>query len=131
MTDEDNMPRVIAAYRKLRDLKDAKKKQHSEELRPLNDKIIELEAWMLNKLNEVGANSIKTESGTAYKSTQTKAKVSDWDEALTFVRTNDLWHLLERRVSKTAVEEYIESEGTPPPGIEVDSEVKLNVRKPS
>ena len=127
--DNSNVEKAVATYRKLRDSKDEIKARHAEELKPINDGLFKLETWLLSTLNDIGANSIKTESGTAYKSTITHAKISDWDASLKFVIENNLWHMLERRVSKTAVEEYIESKGTAPPGVEVNVEVRVNVRR--
>lgn len=133
MTEEthsgENIETVVGAYRKLRDIKDDIKKKHSKELEPINSKLQTIEIWLLETLNKIGANSVKTANGTAYKATINRTKVVDWPAALKFIQENSLWHMLEQRVSKSAVEEYVESEGKAPPGVEVNSEVRVNVRR--
>ena len=126
---EDNIETVVGAYRKLRDIKDDIKKKHSEELAPINSKLNTIEIWLLETLNKLGINSAKTNNGTAYKATINRTKVVDWPATLKFIQEHDLWHMLEQRVSKSAVEEYVESEGSAPPGVEVNSEVRVNVRR--
>lgn len=120
---------AVAAYVRLRDAKQALAKQHAEEMRGFTDKLEKIEAWLLAVLNNQGVESARTDSGTAYKSTQTRAKIEDWDTAFEFIKTNELFHMLERRVSKTAIEEFVEAQGAPPPGISITQEVRINVRR--
>lgn len=131
-TAEDNTPtveHVVEIYRKLRDAKERLMGEHKAALQPINDKMSKLENWLHARLNAMGADSVKTPHGTAYKSTLTRASVTDGDELLKFVQENDLWHILERRVSKVAVQEYIEATGQGVPGVHVSTEEKINVRK--
>ncbi len=120
---------AIQSYRKLREMRDALKKKHSEELKPLTEKMFLVENYLLLQLNNQGVESMKTDVGTAYKSTTTKAKIIDWDVALAYIKKNELFHMLEKRISKVAVEEFIEAQGSPPPGVDITQEVKVNVRK--
>ena len=122
---------AVEAYVKLRDEKDAIKKRHSAELKPLNDKMFKLENWLLTQLQAQNANSMNTPHGTCYQSKRTSSKVQDWDEILTFIRENDLWHVLERRVSKSAIEEYVEAHGELPPGVSLTTEIVCNIRRSS
>ena len=124
-----NIEKAVEAYRSLRDQKETIKERHKDELGPIHKKMYELETWLLTALNDQGADSIKTPNGTVYKSTTRKAKVVDWDACLASIKEHDLWHLLERRVSKTAVAEYVEVEGIAPPGVEVTTDIRVNIRK--
>lgn len=120
---------VIQAYIHLRDKVDEIKKRQTEELRPLRDKMATLEGWLLNQMQESGASSFSCEFGTAFQSVRTSSKVEDWEEALAFIRKEELWHMLERRVAKTAVEEYLEANGELPPGISVSRDMTVNIRR--
>jgi hypothetical protein len=122
---------AIDGYIKLRDKVDEIRKRQSEELKPLRENMKTLEAWFLRELDQQGAKSIAAESGTAFKSTKTSSKVEDWEATLQFIRSNELWHMLERRVAKTAVEEYLEANGELPPGVAVNREVVVQVRRKS
>lgn len=96
------------------------------------DMILEkIEAELLKEFQKRGMLSAKTESGTAYIASRTSATVADWDSVLEFIRENDLWHLLERRVNKTSVEQYKTESGDLPPGVNWREELVLNVRRSS
>lgn len=120
---------VVSAYIKLRDQKTAVKTRHSEELAPINSKMYRLESWLLNQLNSSGSESVRTDAGTVYKSVRTSAKVEDWDVVLDYILANNLTHMLEKRVSKAAVEEFVEAQGEAPPGVSINREVCVNIRR--
>ena len=120
---------VVAGYRRLRDIKKDMEDAHKEALAPINGKMKKMEAWLQRALNDAGADHIGTPHGTAYITTVTKAKVEDFDALMEFVIENDLPGLLERRVSKQAVEEYLESNGDIPPGVSIQREQFARVRK--
>ena len=126
---EPTIDQIVELYRSLRDAKDRLVAEHKAQLSPVNEKMARLENWLHGKLNAEGVDSMKTPHGTCYKSRLVKASVTDGEELLKFVQENDLWHILERRVSKTAVQEYIEATGKNVPGVHVSHEEKLNVRK--
>lgn len=120
---------AIAVYIKLRDSKQKLAKEQAEAMRPFNQKLEQVENWLLAVLNKQDAESIRTDHGTCYKSTRTQAKVADWDAALEYIVENEMYQMLERRVSKAAVEEFVEAQGAPPPGVEITQEVRVNVRR--
>ena len=91
-----------------------------------------LEAGLLQSMNETGAESIKTEHGTAYKSKVMSAKVADRESLMAFVREKQAFHLLTAAVSKEAVRDYMEAnDGYPPPGVDVSFITNINLRRPS
>jgi hypothetical protein len=119
---------IVAAYIKLRDKKHAIQKQHKEELRPINDKLEFLENYFLGQLNAQNAESIKTAEGTVYKHIRTSASVQDWDATLEYISATGAWDLLEKRISKIAVEERAE-EGVAVPGVKLTREITTQVRR--
>lgn len=122
------MADVIRAYRMLRQQKKELVDKQKAELAPFNTKMAKLEAWMLDELNREGADHVGTSEGTAYKTTRSSVTVDDWEAALETVREHELWHMLERRLSKTAVEQYVEAEGCDFPGTHISTEIVVNVR---
>lgn len=121
---------VISAFIKLRDQRDELKRKHKDELKPFNEKLDSLGNWLLGELNKQESDSVSVKGvGTAFTSVRTSSKVQDWDETLPFILENDLTHMLERRVSKTALEEYIEANGETIPGVSISREVIINVRR--
>lgn len=121
---------VIEAYLRLRTQKDEIKDRHKDELAPVNLKIEKLEAFMLNILNASKVDSMAFKGvGTMFKQLVTSVTVEEWDATLAWIREKNAWEFLERRVSKTVVQEYSESTGDIPPGIKVSQETEVRVRK--
>lgn len=121
---------VIDGYIKLRDQRDELKRKHKEELKPFAEKMHLMENYLLGELTKSGTDSMaKKGVGTVFKSTRTSAKVQNWDETLPFILENNLMHMLERRVSKAALEEYIEANGESLPGVDISREIIVNIRR--
>lgn len=129
MTETVAVNDLVEKYIRLREIKAKLKAKHDEEMAPVNDGMKLIEATLLTEFERNGAESIKTKAGTAYRSTRTSATVADWDEVLTYIRDNGLWELLERRVSKEAVKEFVEQNADLPPGVNWREEVTLGVRR--
>lgn len=123
------MDQVIAAYLELREKKEKIVKRHKEELAPYTDKLNKLLAWTHQQLQSQGQKNARVDSGTAFLQTDTSVTVEDWDAVWEFVVANGLKAMLERRVSKGVVQEYIESTGEIPPGVKVTSEISCHIRK--
>lgn len=120
---------IVAAYIKLRDMKDATSRRHKEELAPINEKMGKLEAWLQKHLQSEGVDSMKTKAGTAFLQSNSSATVKDWPATLEWVKDNDEWSFLEARVNKTAVKDYMESTGDIPPGVDFKTTIVTRVRR--
>lgn len=123
------MDQVIAAYLKLKAEKEIMAKRHKEEMAPLTDKLNKLMMWCHQQLNSQGQKNARVDSGTAFLQTDVSVTVDDWDTVIDFIKEQGLWAMLERRVSKGVVQEYIEATGTVPPGVKISSEVSCHIRK--
>jgi hypothetical protein len=124
------LDQVITGVISLRDKIDEIKKRHKEELAPLNQSMEKLEAYLQLQLTNLGTTSFAAKGiGTAYLQNVVGVTVEDWDATLAWIRSNEFWELLERRVSKTVVQEYMESKGEVPPGVNVRSETEVRVRR--
>lgn len=124
-----NVSDVVAKYIKLRDLKSKLDNEHKEKMGPLVAAMERAEAAILQMFDNLGMDSAGCEAGTAYKSTRTSATVADMDAFLAWVKEHEAWHMLERRVAKTTVDEYVTANGDLPPGINYSSTVTVNVRR--
>lgn len=120
---------IVSLYIALRDEKAAMEKAHKDALKPIEEAMEAAEQAMLAKLNRLGVNSLRTTHGTVGKTVKTSVTVADWDIALKFVQDNDLWHFLEHRIGKAAVEGYIEENGEPPPGVNVSRFATVSFRR--
>jgi len=124
-----NIADKVKIYIRLRDRRAQRKKDFEES--DAGDKAAQekIEAMILEQFNEDGTDSVKTEFGTAYRSIKTTASVADWDATLDFIRKNDFWSLIEKRVNKTVVEQYMEDTEELPPGVNVTRVNSINIRR--
>jgi hypothetical protein len=120
---------VIAGCLELRRKKEALVEKHKAELAPLNEGMMKLEAWLQAELQRLGLQNFKGASGTAFLQTTTSATSKDWDATLKWIIETGAYEFLERRVSKTVVQEYMEQHGEAPPGVSVTRETEVRVRK--
>jgi hypothetical protein len=120
---------VVAAYIKLRDKKTEMERKHKEELAPIKETMSKLENWLQRRLLEEGVESFKTSQGTAFLQSATSATVRDWDATFAWMQKNDEWSLLEARVNKTAVRDFVETNGEAPPGVEYSETIVTRVRR--
>lgn len=121
--------KVVQSYIQLRDAKQEMEREHEKSLAPIKEAMDQAEQSMLGKLNEMGVNSINTPFGTIIKSTRTSCTVGNWDAAWGFIQDKALWHFLEHRVSKTAIEGYISEHGDIPPGVNVSRVATISFRR--
>lgn len=122
---------VVAAFIELRDKKSKLKAEYDAAKVGLEDKMAKIEGKLLEAFEATGLESIKTEAGTAYKTTRTSASVADKDIFMQFVKANEEWSLIETRCSKEAVSQYKAGTGEFPPGINWSETAVVNIRRSS
>lgn len=120
---------MIEKYIALRDRVKTIKDAHSEQLKPFNDAMNTLEGLLLAELDKADLSSMKAEAGTVYKSTETSVVVKDWPATFGYIQANELWDLLEARVSKTATLTTVQETGKPVPGVQISQATVLRVRR--
>ena len=122
---------VIATYMKLRNEKDAIEAEIKSQVAGLKAKMDKIEAWLKEQADAQGVTSFKGKHGTAFLTTTDYANVADWDAVLEFVKTNEAFDMLEKRVSKIAVRGYIERNKSVPAGVTYGTKIDVTVRKPT
>lgn len=121
--------KLIETYVALRDKKAQMKAEYEASVAPIQQALDRAEAELLRAMQEQGTTALKTPFGTAYQSKRTSATVADWDQLLSYVQQNSLWTMLERRVNKTAVDEFVEANNDLPPGVNYRTELTVGVRR--
>lgn len=124
-----NIEGLVEKYIAARDKKQAIMNEAKERCAKIDGVLDKIEGILLAAFDETGLESVKTASGTAYKQTRNAYSVADWDNVLAFIRENEMWHMLERRVAKSAVDAYREETDALPPGLDARSEVVINIRR--
>lgn len=120
---------VIAKYVELRDQKAKIAADAKAQTEAIDVKLKTIEAWLHKKLHDLGAESFKTDFGTAFLKESDFCSVADWNATLSYIRENEAWHMLKKDVSKNAVVEYITEHQAPPPGINYGKKEEVQIRR--
>jgi hypothetical protein len=121
---------LIEKYIELRDKKAQLEAAHKAKLAPINDAMDKVEAHLLSAMQEQGTIQFKAAAGTAYKSVRTSATIADWDSLREFIgMQDDPYRFLDRRVNKTAVDEYVAEHNDLPPGVNYRTEAVVGIRR--
>ena len=89
-----------------------------------------IEVEFLKRFNKRGIDNVSARGiGTAYRSVRASAKVADWDSLLEFIKKEGAWEMLERRVSKVAVEQFKAETNDLPPGVDWGETQVINFRR--
>jgi hypothetical protein len=120
---------MVEKYVQLRDKKAEIVKRQKAELNPYDLAMGTLEAWLMDVLNTNGVTNMKAPAGTFYTTTRTSVTVQRWSETLDYIIKHEAWELLEGRVSKTMAEAWMTEKQEAIPGISVNREASLNVRR--
>jgi hypothetical protein len=125
-----DLGQVTKAHINIRDARTALRKQYEEADADLKKSQEKLESVMLDHLNRHGMDSVRTEAGTFYRQEEITPSAADWNALYDWIKDNDAWDALERRIKRTFVKEYQEAHnGGLPPGISVFREYVVRVRR--
>ena len=125
-----NTEEMIARYIKLRDKVDMLNKAFDESLAPYKAGMQAIEGQVTIEMDNLGVDSIKCNGvGTAFRKTTLSVKVEDREAFMDFVFDGRREGFLTSHVAKEAVEEYIESHKSSPPGIAVVPILKTQFRR--
>ena len=135
MSDKDTatnpqLARMLGAYMKIRETRSTMKRVYEEKDAELKKKLALIEAALMKMMQESGSENLTIKGvGMAYQTTKTFASGKDWDALWKYIEESGNLDLLQRRLSKRAVQEYMDAnEGELPPGVDVSQERAVVVR---
>lgn len=120
---------IIKKFVELKRLHEQEEEKHKAKMAPIKEGMAKIEGYLMDYLDKSGQTQIKTPDATVFLKTNDYAQVADWDAVLQFIRTEEAYEFLEKRISKTAVREYIETHKQVPPGVSYGTKITLNMRK--
>ena len=120
---------LVEAYIKLRDKKEAANAEFKKSLEVVNDLMERLEGVLLQKLEELGVDSLTAKGiGTVYRNTQWSCTVQDKAAFRGWVEETHNWDVTDLRANKVAVRELADK-GEPVPGVHLTSIHTVGIRR--
>jgi|TARA_R110000823_G_scaffold231715_1_gene358365 hypothetical protein len=85
---------------------------------------------LLDHCKEHEVESVRTSEGLFYRTVKTRYWTSDWDSMYKFIAEQEVPEFLEKRLNQGNVKQFLEENPeSVPPGLNVDSEYIISVRK--
>jgi len=131
-TPEVPLDKLAAVYIKIRNQIASLTKQYDAEVEELKKQQDEIAAAMKDTLKALNVRSVNTAGGTVVLLEKTRYYPSDWAEFKQFIKDNDAFDLMEKRIAQTNMAKFLEENPDRfPPGLQSETELTVSVRKPT
>lgn len=124
------MDQLAKAYVRIRDERAKLKSDYELQDNELKEQIAVIEQELLSACNRIKADSIRTVHGTIIRSIKSRYWTNDWSSMYKFIKDNDAFALLEKRIHQTNMKEFLnENADLLPAGLNVENEYTIVVRR--
>ena len=130
---EMSLPRLVKAYRALRDKRSEHKAAFDKKDSTLKNKQEVIEQALLKHCNDNDVTSVKTEEGTFYRKKKVNYWCNDWDKFYAFILKHEIPQVFQKRISQVHIKEFLEDEENKdiaPDGLQSDAVYTITVQKP-
>ena len=125
-----DIAKLTKAYVKIRDAKAALAAEYTAQEKKLDADMAVIKAALLDYCKQHSVDSVRTAAGLVIRSVKKRYWTSDWESMNRFILDNELPEFFEKRLNQSAVKSYLEDNPEKmPPGLNVDSEFTITVRK--
>jgi hypothetical protein len=130
MEVKPSVDELVTVYIKIRDARDAARKQADELDADFEEQLNVINQQILEICKETGADSIKTKHGTAIRTIKSRYWTNDWERFYDFMFEHNVPELFERRIHQTNIKQFLEENpDLLPAGLNVDSAYSITVRR--
>ena len=121
---------LVRVYRKIRDVVQEKEDAHKAEIAELKGQMDLVSAKLLEVCNTQNVDSLRTKEGTITRRAATRYWTSDWESMRKFIVEQGVPELLHERLHQGNMKQFLEANpDLLPPGLNVDSEYTITVRR--
>lgn len=124
-----NFDELVKNYVRLRDKIKEVDDAHKAKTAAAREYLEQMNGHMLAQLNTVGGDSVKTPHGTVYRTMRRTASISDGETFRKFIIDNAAFDVVDWKANANAVDDFIKSNGAPPPGVNFTTAFTVGVRR--
>jgi len=128
---EVDFDRLAGKYVKLRDKIHDLEAEQKKQIAPYKDTLEKLSDYMLEHLNRLSADSVKTSAGTVSRLSKHTASIADMSAFWTWVVAQGNFDFVDKKANVTAVHDFIETHKIPVPGVNFSTRQVVGVRRPT
>lgn len=125
MSAAPKMPlgKIIDEMKRLRDIK----RDLNSQIKDLDEEYEELKTMFLQRMDAEGTTQSRGHTASATVTENIVPNVKDWDAVEAYIRENDAFYMMQRRINTGAYKELIEA-GEELPGIETFTKRDVSLR---
>ena len=139
MTEETDTPapapaippeKLVKVYLKMNAKLSELRAAFEAEEEALKGQMAKVKSALLDHCKEHNVESVRTNEGLFYRTVKVNYWTNDWESMHKFILEHNAPQLLHERIHQTNLKEFMEANpGVVPPGLNVDSEYTITVRK--
>jgi hypothetical protein len=130
MNETPKADRLAKAYIAMRDKRSELKKDFETTDAQIETQMLLVEEELMKMCKEIGADSIKTQYGTIFRTVKTRYETSDWESVYKFIVEHNVPQLLERRISSLNMKQFLDDNPKlMPMGVNVNNKYTVTVRR--
>jgi hypothetical protein len=96
----------------------------------MEEKMKTVKTAILDHMKELGAESLRTDAGTVYRTVRTTYSTNDWDSMNKFILEHSVPELLEKRLHQTNMKVFLEEHpDVLPPGLNANMEYSVTIKR--
>lgn len=127
-----SVEKLTKTYIKIRDKRSELAAKYKEEDGKLSEQLDQIKRALLEYCKEHDIESVRTAEGSFFRTVKRRYWTSDWDSMNKFILDHGVPEFYEKRLNQTHVKQFMEENPELlPPGLNVDSEYVISVRKKS
>lgn len=124
------LPKLVKVYLKMRTARDKMVKEHEAEVAKIDAGMNQIKQALLTYCKDNNVESVNTTEGLFYRKIKKRYWTNDWEQMGKFVVQHNVPELLEKRLHQGNTEAFLEQHpDLLPPGLNVDSEFTVTVRR--
>jgi hypothetical protein len=124
------LEKLTRIYIKMREKKAEVAHELEEKISKIDQDMRTVKTAILTHMKEIGAESLRTEAGTVYRTVRTTYATSDWESMHKFILEHGVPELLEKRIQQTNMKAFLEENPEMlPPGLNANSEYSVTIKR--
>ncbi|MBP03342.1 MAG: hypothetical protein CMA72_00940 [Euryarchaeota archaeon] len=125
---EPTADKLVSIYIKIRNVI----KEKEDEIKRFKEQQDQVADKLLSLCNEQNVDGLKTPEGTVSRRVNSSYWTSDWEQMHKFIRDNEAFHLLEKRIHNANMREFLsDNPDLCPIGLQSNKKYIISVRKPT
>ena len=130
MENDVSLEKLTRVYIKMREKKAEISQELEAKMSEMEEKMKTVKTAILDHMKELGAESLRTDAGTVYRTVRTTYSTNDWDSMNKFILEHSVPEILEKRIHQTNMKVFLEEHpDVLPPGLNANMEYSVTIKR--